>query len=125
MARFGSVGGPLGVEYVALCCVCGCRARDTVFKTCSNTSGGGKVEGSGSGRDGCVQKKLCSTGTCRTCDEMFGSFLPFELTSSLEGGSEPLGDGAESTSCGRVEDVDARRVTRVRLAKFAGKSFLG
>lgn len=119
------MGGPLAVEYVALCCACGFRETSTLFRTSSNTSGGGKVEGSDKDKDSCVQKKLCSSETGSAGAAVLGSFLTLGVVSSPVGGVGLLGNGVESATGGFGEDVDARRATRVTRAGVRCGSFLG
>lgn len=96
-----------------------------LFRTSSNTSGGGRLDGSDSDRDRYVQKKFCSLGIWTAGDAAPGSFFPSEAVGPLGGGMDLLGDGVESAPGEFGEDVDARRATRVMRAGLDCRSFLG
>jgi hypothetical protein len=98
----------------------------TLFRTSSNTSGGGRVEGSDSDKDSYDQKKSCSLETCSAgavaSDDII---LPLGVVDSLKGsfGLSVDGDGLASIEFG--EDVDTRRATRETRAGVGRVSFLG
>lgn len=112
---------------VTLCCVCGCREMCTLFRTSSNTSGGGRVEGSDSDKDSYDQKKSCSLETCSAGAGAVasGAFFPLGAVGSLGGGLGFGVDGGELASGDFGEEVDARRATRETLAGVGRVSFLG
>jgi hypothetical protein len=66
-----------------------------LFKTSSNTSGGGRVDDSDSDRDRYVQKKFCSLGSSSAGGVAPDPFFPSGGTEPLGVGLGLLGDGVE------------------------------